>query len=171
MNETILTLTGHVVTDVDHRTSSRGVHIASFRLASAARRAERDEALFVTVTCWRQLAENVAGSLAKGDPVVATGRLRVRSRDGEKGRLVWAELDAQTVGHDLSRGTAAFRHNTRAEELPASGEQEILDEMTVRLAEHNGDSPGDDPPAPPPAARAAPELPTAGSAPARADAA
>jgi single-strand DNA-binding protein len=141
MNETIVTFTGNVATEVEHRISGRGVHIASFRLASNGRRGERDQLLHVTVTCWRQLAENVAGSVARGQPVVVTGRLRVRSRDVDSGRLVWAEVDAHTVGHDLSQGTAAFRRNVLADEPAASGEQEILDEMAVRLAHECGTPP------------------------------
>jgi len=141
MNETIVTLTGSVATEVDHRTSGRGVHVASFRLASNARRYDRDQTLFVTVTCWRQLAENVAGSLARGHPVVVTGRLRMRAREVDKGRLAWAEVDAHAVGHDLSQGTAAFRPNTRSEEPVASGEQEILDDMTAKMADQFGEPP------------------------------
>jgi single-strand DNA-binding protein len=145
MNETVMTLTGTVTTEVEHRISGRGVHIASFRLTSSGRRSERDQPLQVTVTCWEHLAENVAASVARGQPVVVTGRLRVRSRDLESGRLVWAEIAAQTVGHDLSQGTAAFRRNVLAEDPAVSGEQEILDEMTVRLASESGGAPAADP--------------------------
>jgi single-strand DNA-binding protein len=174
MNETVITLTGAVTTDVEHRVSGRGVHIASFRLTASGRRSERDQPLQVTVTCWRQLAENVAASVARGQPVVVTGRLRVRSRDLESGRLVWAELDAQTVGHDLSQGTAAFRRNVLAEEPASSGEQEILDEMTVRLAYECGAASAADPAesAPAPEGRDTPgDAEPVGAAPPRADAA
>jgi single-strand DNA-binding protein len=173
MNETIVTLTGRVATEVDHRTSARGVHIASFRLAANARRSDRDQALFVTVTCWRQLAENVAGSLSRGHPVVVTGRLRMRSRELDKGRLAWAEVDAHAVGHDLSQGTAAFRASARSAEPDSTGEQEILDDMAAKLADQFEEAPGGET-APATSARAPDpggDTEMAGSAQPRADAA
>ena len=44
------------------------------------------DTLFVTVVCWRQLAENVAASCAKGDPVMVSGRLRIRQWSADDGR-------------------------------------------------------------------------------------
>jgi single-strand DNA-binding protein len=64
--------------------------------------------LFVTVTCWRALAENAAQSLRKGQPVVVFGRFCQREYEqGETLRTAY-ELEAITLGHDLTRGIAAF---------------------------------------------------------------
>jgi single-strand DNA-binding protein len=55
----------------------------------------------------------VAASVRKGDPVVVVGRLRtsVWEKDGQSHeRLV---LEADMVGHDLNRGTSAFRRRPR----------------------------------------------------------
>ena len=41
---------------------------------------------FVTVICWRKLAENLATCLRKGDPVLVRGRLDVRSFTGKDGQ-------------------------------------------------------------------------------------
>ncbi len=45
------------------------------------------------------------------------GRLRVREDppDGEGNRWFGAEIDATAVGHDLNRGTAAFRRVVRTD--------------------------------------------------------
>jgi single-strand DNA-binding protein len=132
MNETYVTLVGNVASDVKHRTSERGIHIASFRLASSARRFDRGQqcwvdgdTMFMTVTCWRQLAENVASSVAKGHPVVVSGRLQTNIWEAETGKRVSVEVTAHAVGHDLSRGTAAFRRSSTAEESGGSREQEV----------------------------------------------
>jgi len=115
VNESSITLVGNAVTDVRLRSTGAGVPFATFRLASNPRRFDRESArwidgdpLFVTVVCWRILAENVAASLVQGDPVVVTGRLRVKEweKGDKKGTSV--EVDAQAVGHDLARGRSQF---------------------------------------------------------------
>lgn len=70
---------------------------------------------FVTVVCWRALAENVAASVNKGDPVVVTGRLRMgtyTAPDGQSRQSV--ELHASAVGHDLTMGRSRFTRSSRA---------------------------------------------------------
>ena len=61
------------------------------------------------MTCWRRAAENVADSLAKGQPVVVHGRLRENRYEVDGQPRTSLEIDASTVGHDLSRGVARFR--------------------------------------------------------------
>jgi single-strand DNA-binding protein len=121
MNETVVTMCGNLVTDVRSTTTSGGVSFASFRLGSSSRRFDRRtqvwadaDPIFVTVNCWRALAENVAGSLARGEPVIVTGKLRIRSfsKDNGSHREV-LEVEAASVGHDLSRGTSAFHRRSR----------------------------------------------------------
>src|SRR5258708_33193213 len=63
----------------------------------------------VKVTCWRKLAENLNVCLRKGDPVLVRGKLEVRpfvGRDGQPRTAV--DVDAITVGPDLTRGVAHF---------------------------------------------------------------
>jgi single-strand DNA-binding protein len=66
------------------------------------------ETSFVTVVCFRSLADNVLTSIGKGDPVVVCGRLRVleRERDGRSSLTV--QVDALAIGHDLNRGMTTF---------------------------------------------------------------
>ncbi len=143
MNETVVTLVGNVATDVRTTTSQAGVPISSFRIASTTRRFERGrggwadlDTLYVTVVCWRSLAEHVAASLSKGDPVVVHGRMRMRQWTGDDGRSGTAvELEAAAAGHDLARGVSAFtRMKPRESERPARSEADELAEQVGREA-------------------------------------
>jgi single-strand DNA-binding protein len=115
MNDTHITIVGNVVDEPRLRTTSAGVPVASFRIASTARKFDREQArwvdserLFATVTCWRALARNVAVSVKKGQPILATGRLYSREYTKDEATRISYELDAEAVGHDLSRGTSEF---------------------------------------------------------------
>lgn len=111
-------LTGWVGGPVESRPTRNGTASASFRLGSTPRIRRNGEwvdgeTTWLTVTCFRSLAENVATSLGKGDPVVVAGKLRTQSwtKDGERHeRLV---LEAVTIGHDLTKGTSAFSRSER----------------------------------------------------------
>ena len=61
------------------------------------------------MNCWRRLADNVRASLRKGDPVIVKGKFRTRSYTDKEGTVkTEAEIVADTIGHDLSRGIANF---------------------------------------------------------------
>lgn len=121
MSEIHTTLVGNIATEVVARTTRSGASVASFRMAVTVRRNDRDKGWvdghtsWVTVTCWRALADNVSGSLSIGHQVIVVGRLRVRdwaTDDGRRGTAV--EVEATSVGHDLSRGTSVFRRADRS---------------------------------------------------------
>jgi len=85
MSNDTITITGLVATTPRHITTSEGLDISSFRLASTHRRFDRNaekwtdgETNWFTVTCFRHLANNVAHSVNKGERVVVTGTLRIR---------------------------------------------------------------------------------------------
>jgi single-strand DNA-binding protein len=89
-------------------------------LASTPRRYDRslgtwldEPTTWFSVQCWRGLATNVKSSISKGQPVIVMGRLRTSewSQNGEThSRLV---LDANSVGHDLTRGTSVFHRSAQ----------------------------------------------------------
>ncbi|MFH8288612.1 single-stranded DNA-binding protein [Streptomyces sp. NPDC018059] len=115
MNETMVTVVGNVATTPVYRELPSGP-VARFRLAVTARYFDAvkntwndGHTNFFTVWARRALGSNVQASLAVGEPVMVQGRLKVR--DEERGGQHWtsADIDAQAIGHDLSRGTAAFR--------------------------------------------------------------
>ncbi len=71
---------------------------------------EESEPQWYTVRAWGSLAENLAMSLRKGNPVVVVGRPSANAWIGRDGELN-SELavNALTVGHDLSFGAAFYR--------------------------------------------------------------
>ncbi|WP_405761954.1 single-stranded DNA-binding protein [Streptomyces sp. NBC_00045] len=117
MNDTLVTLVGHVATQIDYKETVNGPS-ARFRFAVTPRYFDRRKdawtdgsTSFYTVWARRTLAVNLAGSVAVGEPLVVHGRLQVRADppDGEGKGWFSAEIDATAIGHDLNRGTAAFR--------------------------------------------------------------
>jgi single-strand DNA-binding protein len=101
---------GTAVSDVRLSVTQSGLSMARFRMVSQPRRFDASvggfvdqDPSFVTVFAWRGMAEHVAASVHKGDPVVVIGRLRVREWTDEGRTRVTVEVDAQSVGHDLSR--------------------------------------------------------------------
>ncbi|MFJ9609808.1 single-stranded DNA-binding protein [Kitasatospora sp. NPDC101176] len=128
MSEAYVTVTGNVAAEVSYGETGAGVPMATFRLGCTERRYDRERACWVdgetqwlTVTAWRALAVNLIGSLAKGDPVLVSGRLRVREWGEGEARRTRAEIDARSVGHDLTRGTSAFRWASGARGQPPAG--------------------------------------------------
>ncbi|MBK3575888.1 single-stranded DNA-binding protein [Streptomyces sp. MBT65] len=122
MNETMVCAVGNVATQPIYRDLAAGPS-ARFRLAVTARYFDREKNVwtdghtsFFTVWANRQLATNVAASLSVGDPVVVQGRLKVRT-EAREGQPNWssADIDAVAIGHDLARGTSAFRRANRQE--------------------------------------------------------
>jgi single-strand DNA-binding protein len=93
--------------------------LASFGVAVSKRRKTDDGkwvddgAEFFDVTCWKDLAENVASSIEKGTRVIVTGRLQQRSweKDGEKKSKV--EIVADEVGPSLRWATAGVEKTER----------------------------------------------------------
>jgi single-strand DNA-binding protein len=117
INEAVVSLTGYVATQPRWRETSTGTPNITMRVAWTPRRIDRStgewadgNTSYVTVICWRKLADNVATCLRKGDPVVVKGRLSVRAYDDKDGvSRIAVEVDASSVGHDLSRGVAQFQ--------------------------------------------------------------
>ncbi|MFJ4786420.1 single-stranded DNA-binding protein [Streptomyces sp. NPDC088794] len=121
MNETIICAVGNVATQPVYRELASGPS-ARFRLAVTARYLDREKNTwtdghtnFFTVWANRQLATNVAASLSVGDPVIVQGRLKVRTDVREGQSWTSADLDAVAIGHDLARGTSAFRRANKQE--------------------------------------------------------
>jgi len=120
MFDTYVTVVGNVLTAPEwRRTTQSNTLVANFKVASTARRLDRDSgrwvdgnSLRVRVNCWRKLAEGVAASVMVGDPVVVVGRLYTRDWTDDAGnhRTLY-ELEAVAVGHDLSRGRGRFLRN------------------------------------------------------------
>lgn len=118
----IITVVGNLTVDPELRFTASGAALVKLRVAASDRRKNADtgawedgDTTFIDVTAWRQLAENVARSLRKGDRIVATGRLKSRTAENAEGQTrTYYELDADEVGPALSRGTAKLQKIDRS---------------------------------------------------------
>ena len=111
-----VTVVGNVTRDPELRFAQSGMAIAQFGLAWNRRRQDQeDEVSFFDVTCFRQLAENVAESLRKGARVVVYGTLQQRSWENDQGdRRSKVEILADDVAPSLKWATAAVTKNERS---------------------------------------------------------
>lgn len=110
MADSTTTIVGNLTADSELRYTPGGSPVANFGVA-VNRRWQKDgewqeETSFLDVVCYGTLAENVAGSLQKGDRVLVTGRVQQRSweaQDGTKRSKV--EVVADEVGPSLRWAT------------------------------------------------------------------
>lgn len=130
MSEINVSINGNVVGEPVMVPTKTGVAMCSLRVAVNSRKFDKvsmswldGDTTYFNVTSWRGLAENVGSSVKKGDPVVVVGKLRVRewTKDEKSGTSV--EIEAASIGHDLSRGSSAFTRVSRSdfEGLEAAG--------------------------------------------------
>jgi single-strand DNA-binding protein len=117
LNEAQVCLTGYVATQPVGKTVKSGATNLSMRVAWTPRRQDRvsgewvdGNTSYVTVICWRKLATNAGICVRKGDPVIVKGRLSIRTYEDKQGaQRIAVEVEANSVGHDLSRGVAQFQ--------------------------------------------------------------
>ena len=104
-----------------------------------------EETIWFTAKAWGPLAENLARSLRKGDPVLLVGRFTQESWSSRlRGEMITNVLTVAAGGHDLNRGETRFMKIERAD--------------AARTAPSATTSPGPAEGAPPPGAGAdAPE--------------
>ena len=115
-----IVLTGLVATTPRHLTTSDGLAITSFRLASSQRRFDRalnrwvdGDTNWYTVSSFRGLAENTAQSVQKGDRVIVQGRLRIRDWENTDRSGTTVEIEAEVIGHDLGWNTVVATRVSR----------------------------------------------------------
>jgi len=138
MNDITCTVIGNLVSDVSLRFTKNGDPVASFRIASNSRRFDKaserwvdGESHFFQVSCFRSLATNAVESCFKGMPIIVTGRLRTHEREqpcGTENHVVrYVDIDANTIGPDLSRGTAVFTRTKR--DAVAAAEDRLVEDL------------------------------------------
>ena len=119
MADTHVTLTGNITDDPELKFTPNGVAVASFRIAVTPRVRDgetwRDgETSFFRVNAWRDLAENVADSLTKGNRAIVIGRLKARSWETPEGeRRSVVEVEADEVAASLRWATAKVQRAGR----------------------------------------------------------
>lgn len=126
-----MTVLGVLGTDPETKVTPSGVPLTKFRMASTQRKFDKNTNTWVdgntnwyTVSAFRSLGEHAAETLHKGDPVIVTGRLRLRAWDtGEKQGLA-VDLEADVIGLDLQWGTAKYKRATQARSLVGTAPHE-----------------------------------------------
>ena len=108
-----ITVVGNVTRDPELRFTQGGMAVANFGIAWNKRKQDGEEEVsFFNVSCFRQLAENVAESLTKGSRVVVYGMLQQRSWDTPDGdRRSTVEIIADDVAPSLKWASADIRKN------------------------------------------------------------
>ena len=75
-----------------------------------------EETIWFTAKAWGSLAENLARSLRKGDPVLLVGRFtQERWSSRLRGEMITNVLTVAAGGHDLNRGETRFMKVERAD--------------------------------------------------------
>jgi single-strand DNA-binding protein len=142
MNETQVTFTGWVGSEVKLVEAPSGQQVATFRVGSTPRRLvsgswqNSGDTNWFTVKAWRHLGINAQQSLRSGDAVVVTGRLVVdvwKREDGQ--RSIRHLVVATSIGHDLNKGTATFVKAPREHNVPA-------DDTAIKEVIHSYDEAG-----------------------------
>ncbi|HJM20383.1 MAG TPA: single-stranded DNA-binding protein [Acidimicrobiales bacterium] len=110
-------LVGNVTRDPELRFTQGGAAVCGFGIAWNQRSNQgEDKAHYFDVSCWRDLAENVAESVTKGMRVVVYGRLDYRNWEGQNGEKRSAvQIVADEVSPSIRWATAQVRRNERGE--------------------------------------------------------
>jgi single-strand DNA-binding protein len=123
------TIVGNLVDDPELRFTNTGIAVANLRVA-VTQRIQQDgewrdgETSFFKVNVWRGQAEHLADSLAKGDRVMVTGRLRQRSWEtpqGEKRSVAEIEFATAKVERTSERA-ASDRSQGRERQAERGGD-------------------------------------------------
>lgn len=132
MQDITIELVGNLVADPQLRVVGSGAAVCSFRVGVTPRHRNTEtgqwqdgNSMFLGVSAWRHLAENVAASLRRGDRVFVHGRLRQRAYTTQAGedRVVF-EVDADMIAPDLNRHTATLAKPDRRVPEVQSAEQQ-----------------------------------------------
>jgi single-strand DNA-binding protein len=115
-----VTIEGNLGADPELRFAPSGSPFATFRVGTSERKFNRDtnqwedgRNCWMSVVVWRDLAENVAESLHKGDNVIVTGVLYDRTYDKEGTQHTVTQMEAKTVSPSLARATAQIHKASR----------------------------------------------------------
>lgn len=99
------TFVGTIGRDPELRYTAGGRAVTNFSIACSRRFQKDNEWQEVTtwfnVTCWADLAEHVAQSLAKGNRVIVTGRIEIREYEKDGAKRTSVDIVADEIGPSL----------------------------------------------------------------------
>lgn len=136
----LISVSGLVATTPRHLVTADGLPITSFRLASSHRKFDRKlmkwvdgETNWYTITTYRQLAINTAGSISKGERIFAYGKLVIRDWDNGERAGTSVEVEALTLGHDLNWGNSNFTRTVLVRDTGDSAEASDYEPLSSEL--------------------------------------
>jgi single-strand DNA-binding protein len=120
-SDNTITLVGNVTDDPELRFTPSGLPVANFTVAvnrrfknSSGQWEDRLDGFF-RCSCWRDMAENVAESIVKGQRVMVVGRLQEqRWEDQDGGKRSRIEIQVDEVGPSLRWATAQVQKSSRS---------------------------------------------------------
>lgn len=126
MRDIQTTVMGNATADPMERKQAEGAPSASVRVAvtgsyfnTATGEFSDRKTEFITVFARRGLARNLLASVRKGQPLVVTGRLSTSEWTGEDDTPRHSlNIQAESIGHDLTYGTAQFTRPLRDRDTP-----------------------------------------------------
>jgi single-strand DNA-binding protein len=121
-NDNFVQIIGNVTRDPELRFTTGGTAVCSFGVAWTPRRRnsqtgewEDGDTSFFNCSAWRDLGENIAASITKGNRVVVTGSVRARDwedRDGNKRTSI--EIDVDDCAPSLRWAQAQIERTSRS---------------------------------------------------------
>lgn len=111
----LIHVAGNLTEDPELRFTPSGAAVVNGRIAINRKWTDKsgqqqEDTTFLNFNAWRDLAENVAESLNKGDRVVIVGRIKNRSYENKSGVTVWVtEIEADEVSPSLRWATATVQ--------------------------------------------------------------
>lgn len=138
MDGTQISFVGNLASDPEARFTPGGTAVSSFRVA-VNNRVKRGndyidgETTFYNVSVWRDESRNVAESLHKGDRVLVSGKLTVRTWETQEGETRTAlEVNADELGASMRWATLKVsrvrREQQGGQDAKPSGGGEFRDE-------------------------------------------
>lgn len=117
--DNLVTFVGNLGADPELRYTPNGVAVCDFSVASSRKWTsqngqENEETYWARCTAWRELAENVAESLRKGQRVIVTGRMKREEyeKDGQQRSI--DKVEVTEVGPSLRWAKAEVQRNERS---------------------------------------------------------
>lgn len=120
------TFIGNLTRDPELRFTSGGSPVVGLGIAvnekwTDRNGAEHEKVLFLDVSAWRELAENAAESLSKGDRVLVTGKLRDASYEKDGASVKKLELEAFEITPSLRFARVSVAKQSAAGSSSPSG--------------------------------------------------
>lgn len=120
-----VTMIGNLTDEPQLRFTGSGIPVVGMRIASSRRWTgqdgqQREETIFIDVNAWRELAENAAETLHKGDRAIVIGRLKTRSYENKENQTVWVtEIEADEIAPSLRWARATVEKTNRSSNVGA----------------------------------------------------